>query len=50
MPATSPVTKVETGAANRPLSVIPAQAGIHLLWPDVDARWRGGDSNGDARL
>ena len=50
MPATSPVIKVETRAAIRPLSVIPAQAGIHLLWPDVDARWRGGDSNGDHGL
>jgi len=38
MPATFPVTKAETWAANRPVPVIPAKAGIHLLWPDVDPR------------
>jgi hypothetical protein len=38
MPATFPVTKAETWAANRPVPVVPAKAGIHLLWPDVDPR------------
>jgi hypothetical protein len=47
MPATFPVTKAEIQAANRPVLVIPAKAGIHLLWPDVDPRLRGGDSNSD---
>jgi len=47
MPATFPVTKAETWAANRPVPVIPAKAGIHLLWRGVDPRLRGGDSNGD---
>jgi hypothetical protein len=36
MPATFPVTKAETWAADRPVPVIPAKTGIHLLWPDVD--------------
>jgi hypothetical protein len=49
MPATFPVTKPEIWAANRPVPVIPAAAGIHLWWRDVDPRLRGGDSYGDLR-
>ena len=49
MPATFPVTKAEAWAANRPLPVIPAKAGIHWLWQDVDPRFRGGDCNGGLR-
>ena len=47
MPATSHATKAEIRAANRPVPVIPAKAGIRLLWPDVDPRLRGGDRNRD---
>ena len=47
MPATFPVTKPESRVANRPVPVIPAKAGIHLLSPALDPRLHGGDSNGD---
>jgi hypothetical protein len=47
MPGTFRATKAEIRAANRPVPVIPAKAGIHLLWADVDPRLRGGDSNRD---
>jgi hypothetical protein len=36
MPATFHATKAEIWAANRPVPVIPAKAGIHLLSTDVD--------------
>jgi hypothetical protein len=47
MPATFPDTKAEGRAANRTVPVIPAKAGIPWLFPDMDPRLRGGDSNGD---
>jgi hypothetical protein len=47
MPATLHATKAEIRAANRPVPVIPAKAGIHLLWTDMDPRLRGGDRKRD---
>jgi hypothetical protein len=36
MPDTFHTPKAEVWKANRPVSVIPAKAGIHLLGTDVD--------------
>jgi hypothetical protein len=47
MPATLHATKAETWAANRPVQVIPAKAGIRLLWTDADPRLRGGECKRD---